>query len=521
MHRGRLCPRPRRLRRWPGPCRPRSGAIRSSGRSGRAAWASSTRRATSGLQRTVAIKTIAADAADASGRQRLWREARTAALINHPNVCQIYDVGEDAGRVFIAMELLDGESLSDRLRRGPLTPQQALPIAIEMLDALVGAPRPRHRPPRPQAVERLPHAARREAAGLRARPAGARRTVETSEGLTRPGILVGTPRYMSPEQATGEPLRCQERPVRGGRDPLRDAGRPSGLRRSDRRGRDPRHTPRAAARVDRLARDHGDRQGSAACPGQAPGGSPTVGRRDARRPPHSAAHRLGARPARRRARADPRRRPALPASCVPTRKLDFLVYSLPDAIATSLSRHPELVVRSSAVAARFADEVPDLNAVAADADVDHAVMGTILRAGDRLRVTAQLVEAPERPAAHVAHRGFVDGRPVRAAGRHLHAHRVRDVAAARRTRHATRRAGRSARLRAVPPGERVRAHLRRPREPRATSTSSASRSTPASLRRGRSWGAVTASSASTSRCRMTARRARSRRSAAPWPSTPG
>src|SRR5262249_44619044 len=73
---------------------------------------------------------------------------------------------------------------------------------------------------------------------------------------------------------------------------------------------------------------------------------------------------------------------------------DFLAFSLPDAIATSLSSIDSLVVRSSALAARFDREAPDLKAVAAEADVDLVVMGTLLRSGDELRAAAQLVEAP-------------------------------------------------------------------------------------------------------------------------------
>jgi TolB-like protein len=74
---------------------------------------------------------------------------------------------------------------------------------------------------------------------------------------------------------------------------------------------------------------------------------------------------------------------------------DFLAFSLPDAIATSLSGISSLVVRSSAVAARFAGgDAPDLKTLAAEADVDRVVMGTLSRSGDQLRATAQLVEAP-------------------------------------------------------------------------------------------------------------------------------
>ena len=78
----------------------------------------------------------------------------------------------------------------------------------------------------------------------------------------------------------------------------------------------------------------------------------------------------------------------------PDPEIDFLAFSLPDAISTSLSGIGSLVVRSSATAARFASDAPDLKAVAAEADVDRVVMGTLLRSGDQLRAATQLVEAP-------------------------------------------------------------------------------------------------------------------------------
>ncbi len=78
----------------------------------------------------------------------------------------------------------------------------------------------------------------------------------------------------------------------------------------------------------------------------------------------------------------------------PDAETDFLAFSLPDAITTSLTGTRNLLVRSSAAAARFDPQAPDLRRLAADADVDLALMGTILRAGGQLRATAQLVEAP-------------------------------------------------------------------------------------------------------------------------------
>src|SRR5437667_12903761 len=91
------------------------------------------------LERTVALKTMKSMSSlpnDDTARKRFWREARAAASVNHPNVCQIYEIGEDAGELFIAMELLEGEALSDRLRQGALSLSEAVPIGLAVLAAL-------------------------------------------------------------------------------------------------------------------------------------------------------------------------------------------------------------------------------------------------------------------------------------------------------------------------------------------------------------------------------------------------
>ncbi len=130
------------------------------------------------LERTIALKTLPALTDDETARERLWREARAAASVNHPHICQIYEIGEDDGRLFIAMELLEGEPLSERLRTGALNAAQATPIALEMLAALSALHAPRHRPSRLEAVQRLPDVARCEAARLRPGAAGAGRIAE-------------------------------------------------------------------------------------------------------------------------------------------------------------------------------------------------------------------------------------------------------------------------------------------------------------------------------------------------------
>src|SRR6266571_7867204 len=88
------------------------------------------------LERQVALKTMSSLASDDTARKRFWREARAAASVNHPHVCQIYEIGDEGGDLFIAMELLEGEALAERLRRGPLSVSATVPIGLEMLAAL-------------------------------------------------------------------------------------------------------------------------------------------------------------------------------------------------------------------------------------------------------------------------------------------------------------------------------------------------------------------------------------------------
>ncbi len=344
------------------------------------------------LERTIAVKTLTAAASDETARQRLWREARAAASVNHPNICQIYEIGEDGGRLFIAMELLEGEALAERLRQGPLTAAQALPIGLGMLAALsaLHARGIVHRDLKPSNVFLTAHGVKVLDFGL-ARPE-LDGSLHPDTGLTRSGVVMGTPRYMSPEQVTGDPVDTRSdlfaagavlfemlagRPAFGGRNVL-------DVLHATRYEQPPALTGSAAVvamdRVVRraMAKQPADRHASAeamaeelrAIHGVDSGAAVSVA---------YALTRLVVLPFR-VLRPDP--------------ETDFLAFSLPDAIATSLSRNASLIVRSSAVGARFGTDAPDLKALAADADVDRVVMGTLVRAGDQLRVAAQLVEAP-------------------------------------------------------------------------------------------------------------------------------
>lgn len=85
------------------------------------------------LDRSVAIKRMRFQ--DASLRQRLLREARTAAAIAHPNICQVYELGEESGELYIVMELLSGETLGSRIGKGSLPLGEALQTALGALGA--------------------------------------------------------------------------------------------------------------------------------------------------------------------------------------------------------------------------------------------------------------------------------------------------------------------------------------------------------------------------------------------------
>ena len=342
------------------------------------------------LHRGVAIKTMSSLASDETARQRFWREARAAASVNHPNVCQIYEIGEHQGELFIAMELLEGEALSEQLRRGSVSVSKALPIAFGMLGALSALHQRGviHRDLKPSNVFITPHGVKLLDFGL-ARP---KLESTLATGLTRTGILMGTPRYMAPEQITGEAIDARTDLFAAGAILFEMlAGRPAFNGRT----------------VIEILHATVQEQPAALT------GSPTVAAVDrvirralAKRPvdrPESADAMLEALRAVRAAGADetPAQVHALTRLVVlpfrvlrPDPETDFLAFSLPDAISTSLSGIGSLIVRSSAAAARFVSEAPDLAALAAEADVDRVVMGTLLRSGSQLRAVAQLVEAP-------------------------------------------------------------------------------------------------------------------------------
>ncbi len=163
------------------------------------------------LQRPVALKFLIAElAGDPEQRRRFLREARAASALSHPNVCMIFEVGEsEDGRPFMAMELVEGQSLDRRIADGPIPLDEFLDVATQIADALDAAHAKGivHRDIKPANISLSERGQVKILDfGLAKRvdvdPSGSRE--ESAENLvTKPGTILGTPAFMSPEQVLG------------------------------------------------------------------------------------------------------------------------------------------------------------------------------------------------------------------------------------------------------------------------------------------------------------------------------
>jgi serine/threonine protein kinase/tetratricopeptide (TPR) repeat protein len=340
------------------------------------------------LQRDVAVKVLR-PAPEGHARARVWREARAAARVNHPGICQTYDVGEVGATLFLVMELLTGESLATRLRRGALPFDDAIKVALGILagvDALHGR-RIVHRDLKPSNVHLTDQGIKLLDFGL-ARPGHGDTAADVT--ITAPGTVIGTPRYMAPEQwidvepdprtdlfavglllfemLTGTPA-CRGDNIYEIYHSVMTA-HPPALSGSA-----------AVVAVDSvihraLEKRPEDRYQTADAMAQALRGAVSF-----------------AEPSGGLAVRSTTRVVVLPFRMLrPDADLEFLSFSLPDAITTSLAGLQSLVVRSMPAATGVLDTA-DLRELTSRIGVDAVVCGTLLRAGDQVRVNAKLLSA--------------------------------------------------------------------------------------------------------------------------------
>jgi non-specific serine/threonine protein kinase len=341
------------------------------------------------LDRLVAIKRVRGFDTDPSLKERLWREARVAAGISHPNICQVYELAEKRGELFVVMELLTGETLADRIQRGALPLGEALQTTLGVLGALE-AMHGRgiiHRDLKPSNVFLTPHGVKLLDFGLARPHAGDQQLT-----LTQPGTIVGTPRYMAPEMLGDKPLgpptdlfalgailfeMLTGKPAFGGRTLLEVC---AALLNEQ--------PPPLVGGPDVMAADGIIQRALAKEPTDRYPGAAAMAREI-----RVAGALLEAQPA--SGIQTMTRLIVLPFRLLrPDPEIEFLASSLPEAITESLSGLETLTVRSHTTAAHFAGESPDLKTIATEARVDVVLLGTLLRAGDQVRVSVQLVEAP-------------------------------------------------------------------------------------------------------------------------------
>jgi len=339
--------------------------------------------------RQVAVKVLRADLSSGMGAERFVREIRLAACLTHPHILPLFDSGEAGGFLYFVMPVVEGQSLRDRIRQAKQLPaDEATQVAMEVADALDYAHRHDvvHRDIKPENIMLHDGHAVVTDFGIGKAITAA---VESASALTQTGVTVGTPAYMAPEQAAGEEdidgrsdlysLGCVcyemltgEQPFTGATAGAVIAKRFSQTPRpvSDVRDGIPVSLSQIVARL--LARAPADRYAT---------GSHVV-----------SALKSGATGA--QALVDPDDNPigVLPFANLSTDpENEFFADGITEEIINALSQLSELRVAARTSSFAFKDKRGDLADVASKLKVSYVVEGSVRKAGNSIRITAQLV----------------------------------------------------------------------------------------------------------------------------------
>ena len=372
------------------------------------------------LNRPVAIKLLSGQLGGDSERLRRFRvEAHSVSQLNHPNILVIHDFGEHDGRPYMVTEYVEGMTLRQRLHGGPIPVHDSVSIGLQIANALASAHARGivHRDVKPENVMLRPDGYVKvlDFGLAKLASADAPSPLDSAQG-TVPGVLLGTPQYMSPEQARGLDrdarsdvwsLGAALYEMVAGTPPfvaattadllaailnvepvpleLKAPSAPIHLVRTITRALRKNRMERYATAAE-LAADLATLNRNLA---QDAHSAVTSSSPETLTPPES-----GSTPRTRIAKRT--RLVVVPFRLLrPDTETDFLSFSLADAISTTLSGIDSLIVRSTLSATRFASETLDLKRIADEAEIDAVLVGTLLRVNDRIRVTAQLVAAPQ------------------------------------------------------------------------------------------------------------------------------